>query len=55
MKSKQQMKPHIWLNKTGLLKDSATRPGKPSRDLLRSKQIVGQRQEANKRWFIDKK
>jgi hypothetical protein len=44
-----------WLDEAGLLKDSPTRPGKPLRDLLRAKQIIGQRQESNHRWFIDKR
>jgi hypothetical protein len=43
-----------WLDKASLLKDSAIRPGLPLRNLLRAKQIIGQRQEANRRWFIDK-
>jgi hypothetical protein len=44
-----------WLDEAGLLKDSPTRPGKPLRDLLRAKQIIGQRQESNHRWFIDRR
>ena len=43
-----------WLNKAVLLKDSATRPGKPLRELLRSGAITGQEQEANSRWFINR-
>lgn len=41
-----------WLDKAGILKDSASRPGKPLRDLLRAGEITGQEQEANNRWFI---
>ena len=43
-----------WLDAVELLKDSDTRPGKPLRDLLRAGQIIGQRQEANTHWFIDR-
>ena len=43
-----------WLDRAGLLKDSPTRPGKPLRDLLRAKKIIGGRQEPNRRWFIDR-
>lgn len=43
-----------WLDEAGLLKDSDHHPGLPLRNLLRANQIVGQRQEANGRWFIDK-
>ena len=43
-----------WLDKAGLLKDSPTRHGKPLRILLRAEKIIGQRQETNHRWFIDK-
>lgn len=42
-----------WLDRAGLLKDSLSRPGKPLRDLLRSKKIVGQKQLSNRRWFIE--
>lgn len=42
-----------WLDQEGLLSDSISRPGKPLRDLLRAGQIMGQRQEENRRWFID--
>jgi hypothetical protein len=44
-----------WLEDAGLLKDSASRPGKPIRVLLRAARITGQRQEANSRWFINRK
>src|SRR5688572_7347615 len=43
-----------WLDDAGLLKDSATRPGKPVRDLLRAEKMAGQRQEKNRLWFIDR-
>ena len=43
-----------WLDATGILRDSRTRPGKPLRNLLRAQKIVGQRQEANGRWYIDR-
>lgn len=43
-----------WLNQAGLLRDSLSRPGLPLRKLLRDGKIVGQRQEPNKRWFIDR-
>ena len=43
-----------WLDEAGLLKDSPMRPGKPLRELLRQGKIQGQRQEPNKRWFIDR-
>ncbi len=42
-----------WLDEAGLLHNSADRPGKPLRNLLRNGMLVGQRQESNKRWFID--
>lgn len=42
-----------WLDRAGILKDSDTRKGLPLRDLLRGGKIRGQRQEANRRWFID--
>ncbi len=42
-----------WLEEEGLLKDSTQRAGKPLRDLLRAGVISGQRQMANRRWFID--
>lgn len=42
-----------WLDRAGLLRDSTARPGKPLRDLLRRGVITGQRQEGNRRWFID--
>lgn len=42
-----------WLDNAGLLKDSFSRPGKPLRDLLRNRKIVGQKQFSNKRWFIE--
>jgi hypothetical protein len=43
----------VWLDQASLLKDSASRPGKPLRDLLRAGVIRGQRQDTNSRWFID--
>jgi hypothetical protein len=43
-----------WLDRGGLLKDSRHRPGLPLRELLRAGQILGQRQELNGRWFIDR-
>ena len=44
-----------WLEESKLLKDSPTRKGKPLRDLLRDKKIVGQiqiPQQKNGFWFI---
>jgi hypothetical protein len=41
-----------WLHAVGLLRDSAVRPGKPLRDLLRKGLIAGQRQSKNGRWSI---
>lgn len=41
-----------WLNDNNILADSESRPGKPLRDLLRDKQIVGAYQMSNRRWFI---
>src|SRR5688500_10134599 len=43
-----------WLDQVGLLNDAATRRGLPLRRLLRDGRIVGQRQESNSRWFIDR-
>ncbi|MBE0448303.1 MAG: hypothetical protein IBX64_09445 [Actinobacteria bacterium] len=43
-----------WLDNAKLLSDSDSRPGRPLRDLLRKGLIVGQRQELNGRWFIDR-
>jgi hypothetical protein len=43
-----------WLEEAGLLGDSPHRPGLPLRNLLRGGHIVGQRQEPNHRWFIDR-
>ena len=43
-----------WLDKAGLLNDSASRPGRPLRDLLRANKIKGQRQENNWHWLIDR-
>src|SRR3982750_133789 len=43
-----------WLDQGGLLKDSPHRPGLPLRELLRGHQILGQRQELNGRWYIDR-
>lgn len=43
-----------WLDAAGLLTDSDIRPGLPLRDLLRARLISGQRQEPNRRWFIDR-
>ena len=42
-----------WLDRAGKLKDSKDRPGKPLRDLLRAKKIDGQRQEPNRKGYID--
>ena len=42
-----------WLDAVGLLEDSPTRRGLPLRRHLRAKAIRGQRQMANRRWFID--
>lgn len=41
-----------WLDRAGLLADSASRPGWPLRKLLRASRIAGQHQEPNGRWFI---
>lgn len=43
-----------WLDDAGLLRDSPIRPGLPLRDLLRAELIEGQRQEPNRRWFVDR-
>lgn len=43
-----------WLDQAGLLRDSEIRHGLPLRNLLRAGLIVGQRQEPNRRWFIDR-
>ena len=46
-----------WLDNTGLLTDSPSRPGRPLRELMRAKRITGQRQtpeRPNGRWFVDK-
>jgi hypothetical protein len=43
-----------WLDEAGLLSDSPHRPGLPLRNLLREQRIRGQRQEPNRRWFIDR-
>lgn len=43
-----------WLDEANLLKDSVERRGKPLRDLMRAGRIVGQRQEPNRRWYIDR-
>jgi double-stranded uracil-DNA glycosylase len=43
-----------WLHDASILRDSESRRGKPLRDLLRQQQILGQRQEANGRWFIER-
>ena len=43
-----------WLDTAGILRESRSRPGKPLRDLLRAGLICGQRQEANRHWFIDR-
>jgi hypothetical protein len=43
-----------WLDSAGFLQDSKAHPGKPLRDLLRAGIIQGQRQESNRRWFIDR-
>lgn len=41
------------LDRLGLLRDSATRRGKPLRDLLREGAIEHAYQEAGRYWFID--
>ena len=43
-----------WLHRAGILKDSSDRPGLPLRNLLRAKSILGQHQESNRRWFIER-
>lgn len=43
-----------WLDAAGILKDSIHRPGKPLRKLLRQGLIKGQRQEPNRRWYIER-
>ena len=43
-----------WLDKANILTDSPHRPGKPLRELLRAGLIKGQRQEPNRRWYIDR-
>lgn len=40
------------LERLGLLADSASRPGKPLRDLLRAGLIVGAYQDSSRRWHI---
>jgi hypothetical protein len=40
-----------WLDDAGLLRDSRQRRGKPLRDLLRAREVIGQRRDGN-RWFI---
>ena len=40
------------LERLGLLRDSATRPGKPLRDLLRAGLIDGAYQDSSRRWHI---
>ncbi len=40
------------LERLGLLTDSASRPGKPLRDLLRAGLIVGAYQDGSRRWHI---
>lgn len=42
-----------WLDGVGLLTDSTSRPGLPFRNLLRKSCIEGQRQEVNRRWYVD--
>lgn len=42
----------LWLHQADLLKDSASRPGLPLRNLLREGRISGQHQEPNGRWYI---
>ncbi|MEN6520494.1 MAG: mismatch-specific DNA-glycosylase [Armatimonadota bacterium] len=41
-----------WLHQVGLLRNSASRPGLPLRNLLRKGQIDGQHQSPNGRWCI---
>jgi hypothetical protein len=43
-----------WLARASILKNSASRPGLPLRNLLRAKRIPGGRQESNRRWFIER-
>lgn len=43
-----------WLEEASLLRDSPHRPGLPLRNLLRGGDILGRRQEPNRRWFIDR-
>jgi len=43
-----------WLDRAGILTDSTIRAGLPLRDLLRAGVIDGQRQEPNRRWYIDR-
>lgn len=43
-----------WLNEAGILSDSGHRPGLPLRNFLRDGSIIGQRQESNHRWYIDR-
>jgi hypothetical protein len=43
-----------WLDRAQILKDSKSRRGLPLRNLLRQGEILGQRQESNGRWFIDR-
>ena len=43
-----------WLDRAGILKDSANRHGLPLRNLLRAGAILGQRQESARFWFIDR-
>ena len=42
----------VELERLGLLADSASRPGKPLRDLLRAGHIVGAYQDGSRRWHI---
>ena len=44
-----------WLDRFGILADSTSRSGLPLRKLLRAGKIVGQRQEGNRRWYIEKR
>ena len=42
-----------WLDSVGILRDSDARRGKPLRELLRQGKVRGQRQESNRRWYIE--
>ncbi|MGD9548127.1 MAG: hypothetical protein AB7V45_11375 [Candidatus Krumholzibacteriia bacterium] len=54
LKSVRAVEAARWLDRAQILKDSKSRPGKPLRDLLRQGEILGQRQEPNNWWYIDR-